>query len=110
MEALSINTFWKENFGLLPIHLNPSMKEEKFLMLNGGTSDFCLDTETKSKINEQQYFESAWSTNTKNYLRIEKDLLTIYNCFEKKKEEIKIETVLNSKKKFYQYMNIRNLS
>lgn len=104
MEALSINTFWKENFGLLPIHLNPSMKEEKFLMLNGGTSDFCLDTETKSKINEQQYFESAWSTNTKNYLRIEKDLLTIYNCFEKKKEEIKIETVLNSKKKFYQYL------
>lgn len=35
---------WKQQLGLLPIHLNPLSEKEGYMMLNGGNGDFCLQT------------------------------------------------------------------
>ena len=44
MKNLSDINIWKQSFGLLPIHMNPTLNEPNFVMLNGGYGDFCLQT------------------------------------------------------------------
>lgn len=42
------------------MHINPINQDNKYLMLNGGSGDFCLQI---SDVNEiiDSYFEYAWS-------------------------------------------------
>lgn len=40
MMDISNNNTWIKQFGVLPIKLNPILAEERYLMLNGGYSDF----------------------------------------------------------------------
>ena len=44
MMDISNNNTWIKQFGVLPIKLNPILAEERYLMLNGGYSDFCLQS------------------------------------------------------------------
>lgn len=101
MENLSNISFWEQNYGLLPLHLNDAA-EQKFLMLNGGYGDFCLQT---FKNGESDLFnEYSWSTNTKNYLIIEENNIRIVNWLDSKPELIPKKTVLNNLDKFYKYL------
>jgi hypothetical protein len=72
-------------------------------MLNGGGGDFCLQI---SDINENidTYYEFAWSTNTKNFVKINPDFVKIYNWIEKKPEEIKKYIIETDTNKFYNYL------
>lgn len=64
---------WKNNLGLLPIHLFSTETEDKFILLNGGVGDFCIDINPdKSPI---EYFSYAWSSNTKNFVTLKN------NCY-----------------------------
>ena len=103
MRNLSDINSWKQNFGLLPIHINPINQDNKFLMLNGGGGDFCLQT---SDINENidSYYEFAWSTNTKNFVKINQNSVEIYNWLDKKPEEIKKNIIETDTNKFYNYL------
>ena len=99
---------WKSNFGLLPIKLNPLLQEDKFLMLNGGVSDFCLKISALEGDNLQKTFQESWSTNTKNYLFIDNDSIQVTNWHDNKVEKIpnnKIEFNLNQ---FYKYLSSKS--
>jgi len=99
---------WKSNFGLLPIRLNPLLQEDKFLMLNGGIGDFCLKTSSLLDENLQNIYQESWSTNTKNYLFIDKDSIEVTNWHDNKVEIIpnsKIEFNLNQ---FYKYLSSKS--
>jgi len=89
---------WESNFGLLPIKLDPILQKDKFLMLNGGDGDFCLKTSSMDGENLQDVFQESWSTNTKNFLFIDKDSIEVTNWHDNKIEKIsnsKIEMNLN---------------
>ncbi|WP_435138497.1 N-6 DNA methylase [Formosa sp. A9] len=103
MSNLSDIDYWKKDFGLLPIHLNPKLHEERFLMLNGGSGDFCLQTFNKEE-DRDLLFEYSWSTNTKNYLVVGEDKVKINNWFDTKTEEISREKVYSNIDKFYKYL------
>jgi type I restriction-modification system DNA methylase subunit len=94
---------WKQNFGLLPILLNPNNRDNKFLMLNGGNGDFCLQT-SKIKEDIDYYYGISWSTNTKNFVILDNKKVIISNWFEKKIEEIPFSKVESNSDKFYKYL------
>jgi len=94
---------WRRVFGLLPIHLNPNIEDLKFLMLNGGQGDFCLQTSNEEDIAES-YFSKSWSTNTKNFVVLKNDKINIYNWIDESTEVIPKNQVENNTERFYKYL------
>ena len=94
---------WKRSFGLLPIHLNPNIEDLKFLMLNGGNGDFCLQTSNEEDI-AKSYFSKSWSTNTKNFVVLKNDEIKIYNWLDESTEVIPKNQVENNTERFYKYL------
>jgi type I restriction-modification system DNA methylase subunit len=102
MRNISDITVWKQNLGLLPIHLKPATNELVFVMLNGGYGDFCLQTANVPE--ETDYFSASWSSNTKNYVLLDEDKVTIYNWSRNKSEEVTRRLVAENFDKFYTYL------
>ncbi|PSR56708.1 hypothetical protein AHMF7605_26045 [Adhaeribacter arboris] len=95
---------WKQDFGLLPIHLYPNQIENNcFIMLNGGYGDFCLKTEGSD--NSSIDFNSlSWSSNTKNFIVIGDENVNIYNWQTDNPEIIAKNRVEKNFEKFYKYL------
>lgn len=89
MENIADINFWKQHFGLYPILFNQKVKDNKYLMLNGGNRDFCLQT-SDIENNQNTYFGDSWSTNTKNFIAINNNTVFVYNWHEGKSEEYQL--------------------
>ncbi|MEB3191752.1 MAG: N-6 DNA methylase [Snowella sp.] len=97
-------SFWKQNFGLLPIHLFSSQEEESsFIMLNGGYGDFCLQTDIREK-SPDEYYSFSWSSNTKNFVVLNDENVNIYNWKKGSYERVTKKQVEENSEKFYQYL------
>jgi hypothetical protein len=80
---------WKQSFGLLPIHLIPTNKDENsHIMLNGGYGNFCLTTQVDNRKTDV-YHSFAWSSNAKNFVVLNDLNVTVYNWKKGKPEKIK---------------------
>lgn len=95
-------TIWAQNEGLLPIKLDPQSGVEKYIMLNGGLHDFCLDF-TDDDLSKEDAFSAAWSTNTKNYIYIKNNSVHVLNWFSDTHSKLPIDVVQN---KFNQFIGI----
>ena len=94
---------WKENLGMLPVYLHhKAFNTNKFILLNGGANDFCLDLKNEEDINS--YFSQAWSSNTKNFISVLDDYVSVYNWKLRSSEKISIKTVERNFDKFYDYL------
>lgn len=103
MKNLDEIDIWKIKFGLLPIHLNPVEMNDKYLMLNGGYGDFCLqifNIEDSLPI----YFSQAWSSNTKNFVVVDDNNVKIFNWLKESSEIIPRTQIENNFEKFYKYL------
>ena len=98
---ISNNDIWTKQFGVLPIKLNPVLAEERFLMLNGGYSDFCLQSFDDS---DYELDKIAWSSNVKNFLKIIADDVVIRNWYENKTEIVKKDKVISNFNQFYNHI------
>lgn len=107
MKNLSDILVWKQSFGLLPIHLKPTKNESKFVMLNGGLGDFCLQT-IKDKSSIDDYYSNSWSSNTKNFVVLDDDKVKIFNWSRNKPEEVSQKQVADNFDKFYNYLLSKN--
>lgn len=103
MRSLSNTDFWKGEFGLLPIKINPLDGLNRFLMLNGGSGDFCLQTDENEE-SETSFYENSWSTNTKNYVVVGNNKVKVFNWLNKSSEEVELDKAEKSKEKFYKYL------
>ena len=104
MNSIKDISFWKQSFGLLPIHLFSSQTEESsFIMLNGGYGDFCIQTDIAEK-NPDEYYSLSWSSNTKNFVVLDDDTVNIYNWKKGNTEKIAKRQVEENSEKFYQYL------
>ena len=101
MMDISNNNTWIKQFGVLPIKLNPILAEERYLMLNGGYSDFCLQSFDDSDF---ELDKIAWSSNVKNYVKIITDNVVIRNWYENKTETVKKDKVISNFNQFYNYI------
>ena len=99
--------YWKRQFGLYPMLMNPAISEVKFLMLNGGNKDFCL--QLGSFDNEKDvFFSEAWSTNTKNFLTIDNDFVYVYNWLNNKTDGYSLKDIEKKTDKFYGYLSAQS--
>lgn len=103
MKNLSDISIWKQNLGLLPIHLKPESNNSDYVMLNGGYGDFCLQT-SKDNSDTEDYYSKSWSSNTKNFLVLENEKLSIYNWLKDEPEIIDQKLVTDNFNKFYNYL------
>jgi adenine-specific DNA-methyltransferase len=95
---------WKNLLGLLPINLSSiDAHARKYILLNGGSGDFCLQLNENNNDSEF-YFSAAWSSNTKNFVTYGDDGVNIYNWKKAKKESITKEAVDKNFSKFYEYL------
>lgn len=93
---------WAQNEGLLPIKLDPMTGIEKYIMLNGGLHDFCLDLSNEDLCKETCY-SAAWSTNTKNYVIVKNSAVHVFNWVLDSHSKLPIDVV---QKKFDQFLGI----
>ena len=76
MNQLNNINSWKKQLGLLPINLFSSEQQNKFILLNGGYGDFCVDTNSDKTADE--YYSFAWSSNTKNFVTLKNDKIFLF--------------------------------
>ncbi|MEA2095954.1 MAG: N-6 DNA methylase [Candidatus Cloacimonadota bacterium] len=93
---------WKNQFGLLPINLFSSNTENKYILLNGGYGDFCVDL--NSDKNPIDYYSFAWSSNTKNFITLKNEDVYLYNWLKEKEEKYSVKVVQENLTKFYDYL------
>ena len=94
MDMMTEIQYWEQKFGLYPMPINPKSKSGKFLMLNGGNKDFCLQTSHSDNDSSNEldgFFSDSWSTNTKNFVTFGKDYVQVHNW-------LKGETIKRKKK------------
>lgn len=102
MIELENKTIWAQNEGLLPIKLDPTTGAEKYIMLNGGLQDFCIDF-SSGDLSREDSFSAAWSTNTKNYISIKDNFVHVFNWALDSHSKLPIDVV---QKKFDQFVSI----
>lgn len=104
MDNLQNIETWKQSFGLLPIRLLPSKQDDNsYIMLNGGSGDFCIKLNSVEE-NPLELKNLAWSSNTKNFVVVEDQFVTIYNWKKNEVERTKVEQVSSHFEKFYNYI------
>ena len=84
---------WTANLGFLPVHLFSQNSLQRYLMLDGGVSDFCLDITGSVELNTNVIYSNSWSSNTKNYVSLIGDELIIFNWINKRADRIKIQDI-----------------
>lgn len=95
---------WKKSFGLLPIHLFANGNDSNdFILLNGGSGDFCFSTSLQD-INPNDYNSRAWSSNTKNFVVLDNEVIHLYNWKKSSIEKIRKQDITNNFNKFYKYI------
>ncbi|MDR1895994.1 MAG: N-6 DNA methylase, partial [Prevotellaceae bacterium] len=87
--------------------MNPKIIESKFLMLNGGNKDFCLQTDLL--VNDKiSFFSDSWSANTKNFVALDKDYAHIYNWYDDKMESHQLKRIEENPDRFYDYLSLKS--
>jgi len=108
MNSINDILTWKQNFGLLPIQLIPTQAyDNSFIMHNGGHGDFCLET-IADDISPEIYNALSWSSNTKNFVVLDSDIVKIYNWKKNKTESIPKNKVEDNFETFYKYLVSNN--
>jgi hypothetical protein len=98
--------YWNEQFGLYPMLMKPEISKNKFLMLNGGNKDFCLQTDyiDNEKDERDIFFSESWSTNTKNFLVINNDNVYVYNWTNNKTDSYPLKRIEENPNNFYGHL------
>lgn len=104
-DLMDINS-WKKRFGLFPVPIK-SMEMSRYALLNGGLRDFCMEIHPESE-NIHRFESYAWSANTKNYVTVSPDTVTIYNWLKDSREDIKASYVADNIRTFYKYIGANN--
>lgn len=95
---------WADQAGLMPMHLNPNDGLNRFIMLDGGIYDFCLDlSEREDGIDA--YKSRAWSSNSKNYIHLIGSDVLVYNWMKDAPDKLPKQVVQD---KFSQFIKILN--
>ena len=95
---------WALDSGLMPMHLAPHNMGERYIMLDGGFYEFCLDLDAENRT-ERDYNSYAWSSDVKNYIRVAGDDVTVYNWKSRRSDTMKLSLV---EQKFNQFLKIIN--
>ena len=99
---LSNKRDWAIESGMMPMHLAPQNAGERFIMLDGGYYEFCLDYDAED-MSQADYNSFAWSSDVKNYVRVAGKNVTVYNWRSRREDTMPLSVI---EQKFNQFLNI----
>ena len=102
MDMMTETKYWEQKFGLYPVLIDPKNNKNRFLLLNGGSKDFCLQTNPSSN---DDFFSASWSTNTKNFVVFDKEFVQVHNWLNGKIDKHPKRKVDGTPDKFYEYLS-----
>ena len=100
--------YWKQKFGLYPVFIDPKSNRSRFLMLNGGSKDFCLQTSPSDNDSSDGFYSNSWSTNTKNFVTFDKDFVQVHNWLQGKPVKHQKKQVDENPDKFCEYLSLQS--
>ena len=103
-KTIKSKEYWRQQFGLYPMLMQPKAYDNKFLMLNGGDKDFCLLTDNID-YGRDVFFSESWSTNTKNFLVINNDKVYVYNWTNGETNNYPLNKIEENPNRFYSYLS-----
>lgn len=106
---MNVNTitsplFWAAGSGQMPMRLSPVEDKSRFILLDGGLFDFCLDL-TGEDADSAAYYSAAWSSDVKNYIALREERAEVYNWSREKRETVKLSVL---KERFSDFLRILN--
>lgn len=96
--------FWAEGSGLMPIRLAPAEGKPRYILLDGGVYDFCLDL-AGEEMSASEYFSAAWSSDVKNYIAVKGDDAIIHNWSRYTSEKVKLSVLQDKMTSFLRILN-----
>lgn len=104
VDAITNKEFWAHGSGQMPVRLSPCEDKKRYILLDGGLYDFCLDL-TDEDTDVAAYYSAAWSSDVKNYIALRGERAEIYNWSRGTCETVK-QSVLRAK--FTDFLKILN--
>ena len=115
MTSLQYNdtTFWESKLGLLPIklfHSPTNTIQNKFIMLNGMSNNFCLDLDIDTPLSNNDYFSHAWSCDVGSFVKISEERVQVFNWGRQEKiENYDKKVVFERLESFYKYLGEKQI-
>lgn len=100
---------WAFESGLLPMHLASKNQYERYIMLDGGYYEFCLDLDVEDK-SEAEYNSFAWSSDVKNYLRVKGEEVTVFNWHSRRADVLKMSVIEQKFPRFLEILRYNSIS
>ncbi len=98
--------FWEKELGLLgiPMRSHLSRGNSQYVLLNGGTGNFCLGF--NKEIGDTERRNNAWSTNVGHYVHASEDLIEVHRWDRNKSvfERYNSKSILKQLGRFHDYL------
>lgn len=95
---------WEHRLGYLPIPLFGVEAEQRFVLLNGGKGNFCLDIAEESNDQTDRWNSIAWSSDVDHYVRVKGDQVFVSRWDIPKPEQYKVSAIQDQLPAFQQYL------
>lgn len=110
--ALSLDSLdmWHTELGLMPIPLFGHQNERRYVLLNGGKGNFCLDLATEGQDGHGTERDCAWSADVGHYVKVLREEVQVWRWDQSSAEIIKRDLVANNIVQFQTYLEERQPS
>lgn len=100
---------WRTQLGLMPVPLFGQQNERRYVLLNGGKGNFCLDL-TGDADDQGTERDRAWSADVGHYVKVDREEVRIWRWDQSSAEAYERALVANNIVKFQTYLEERQPS
>ncbi len=101
---------WRTELGLMPVPLFGHQDESRYVLLNGGKGNFCLDLAGDGQDDAGAERDRAWSADVGHYVKVLQDQVHVWRWDQSSAEIIKRDLVANNIVQFQTYLEERQPS
>ena len=109
--ALAIDNLdtWRTQLGLMPVPLFGQQNEQRYVLLNGGKGNFCLDLAADADDDGAER-DRAWSSDVGHYVKVDREAVRVWRWDQSSPEAYKRGLVADNIVKFQTYLEDRQPS
>ena len=101
---------WRTELGLMPVPLFGHQNERRYVLLNGGKGNFCLDLSMEGQNDSGTERDRAWSADVGHYVKVLQKQVQVWRWDHSSPEIIKHDLVANNIIQFQAYLEERQPS
>ena len=101
---------WRTELRLMPVPLFGHENERRYVLLNGGKGNFCLDLAAEGQNDDGTERDRAWSADVGHYVKVLQDQVRVSRWDQSSAEIIKRDLVANNIIQFQTYLEDRQPS